>query len=185
MKMLALAAVLFFAFAQAATAHTFHFHPKLADRSLAGRAAGQRLIIFHDRAMMRLLRPYIAAGHPAAAPISTAFRFHAAQLRWTLRELRQTEAAIRAKARRTVSSHLSGWLCIHSREGAWNSQTGNGYYGGLQMSYGWMGVVGNAALLPPGRQIAVADMVARAHAYAYSWMQGQWPNTFPPCAHHF
>ncbi len=31
-----------------------------------------------------------------------------------------------------------GWytaaLCIHSREGAWNSNTGNGYFGGLQFT---------------------------------------------------
>ena len=36
-------------------------------------------------------------------------------------------------------SHLAGWLCIHAREGAWNANTGNGYYGGLQMTYGWLG----------------------------------------------
>jgi hypothetical protein len=85
----------------------------------------------------------------------------------------------------THASHLSGWICIHDREGAWNSQTGNGYYGGLQMSYDWMGVVTNAALLSPGEQIAIADRVAREHSYAYSWMAGQWPRTYPPCASYF
>jgi hypothetical protein len=28
---------------------------------------------------------------------------------------------------------LRDWLCIHRGEGAWNSNTGNGYYGGMQM----------------------------------------------------
>src|SRR5262245_19100245 len=27
------------------------------------------------------------------------------------------------------------WECIHNGEGAWNSNTGNGYHGGLQMDY--------------------------------------------------
>ena len=42
----------------------------------------------------------------------------------------------RAKRARTSAvrvPHKSGWLCIHRYEGAWNSATGNGYYGGLQM----------------------------------------------------
>jgi hypothetical protein len=26
------------------------------------------------------------------------------------------------------------WRCIHEHEGAWNANTGNGYYGGLQMT---------------------------------------------------
>jgi hypothetical protein len=28
--------------------------------------------------------------------------------------------------------HPTGAWCIHSREGAWNANTGNGYYGGMQ-----------------------------------------------------
>jgi len=104
--------------------------------------------------------------------------------RWQLRH-RQAHRLSSTCAVRAAASHLSGWLCIHHGEGAWNSQTGNGYYGGLQMSYGWMGVVGNAALLSPGAQIRLADQVARAHGYSYSWMAGQWPNTFPPCAGYF
>src|SRR4051794_32726231 len=43
------------------------------------------------------------------------------------------------RQRRTVAI-ASSWLvgafnCIHRYEGAWNSNTGNGYYGGLQMDY--------------------------------------------------
>jgi len=29
--------------------------------------------------------------------------------------------------------HYAQWLCIHAGEGAWDANTGNGYYGGLQM----------------------------------------------------
>lgn len=71
---------------------------------------------------------------------------------------------------------------MHSREGAWNANTGNGYFGGLQMTYGWAGRVTNAALLTPAEQIAAAEAEASEHGWSYSWMQSQWPATFPPCA---
>lgn len=36
----------------------------------------------------------------------------------------------------------SGLICIHHYEGAWNSNTGNGYYGGLQMDYNFQKAYG-------------------------------------------
>ena len=84
-----------------------------------------------------------------------------------------------------VVGHRAGWLCIHSREGAWDAQTGNGYYGGLQMTYGWMGLVTNAALLSPDAQMAAAEEGYRRSGYSDAWMRGQWPNTYPPCASYF
>lgn len=103
-------------------------------------------------------------------------------VKWLKREYNQTMTALHPVA---VSSHYGGWMCIHSGEGAWDSQTGNGYYGGLQMSYGWAGRVANAALLSANEQIAVADEVAREHGYNDGWMRHQWPNTYPPCAGYF
>ena len=82
-------------------------------------------------------------------------------------------------------SHQAGWLCIHSREGAWNANTGNGYYGGLQMTYGWMGQVIRADLLTPMQQMAAAEGGYWKSGYSDAWMRGQWPNTYPPCAHLF
>jgi hypothetical protein len=79
--------------------------------------------------------------------------------------------------------HKSGWLCIHSREGSWND-TGDPYWGGLQMHPGWGGVH-HASDLTPIEQMWLAERVAARHGFAYSWMKGQWPNTFPPCSHHF
>jgi len=39
----------------------------------------------------------------------------------------------------TSSSYIAnGLLCIHRYEGYWNSNTGNGYYGGLQMDIPFM-----------------------------------------------
>jgi hypothetical protein len=80
--------------------------------------------------------------------------------------------------------HYSGWVCIHRQEGAWNSNTGNGFYGGLQMHKGWGGVL-YAHLLSPIAQIRLAEDGYRRSGYSHSWLAGQWPNTYPPCAGHF
>jgi CubicO group peptidase (beta-lactamase class C family) len=79
------------------------------------------------------------------------------------------------------SLHIALWLCIHNGEGAWNANTGNGYYGGLQMTYGWDGLVGNAALLSPEAQMAAAETGYRQSGYSVAWLESQWPNTSPPC----
>lgn len=79
-------------------------------------------------------------------------------------------------------NNVAGWLCVHSGEADWGAQTGNKYYGGLQMTYGWMGLVSNAALLSPSQQMAAAETGYRLSGYSDAWMRQQWPNTYPPCA---
>lgn len=109
-------------------------------------------------------------------------------VKWLKREYNQTMAVLHPAGVAVSSSypsHEAGWECIHSREGAWDADTGNGYHGGLQMSYGWAGRVGDAAQLSPSEQMAIADAEAREHGYSYGWMASQWPNTFPPCAGYF
>jgi hypothetical protein len=76
--------------------------------------------------------------------------------------------------------HEALWLCIHSREGAWNDQ-GAPYYGGLQMTYGWDGLVGDAGNLSPQAQMQAAETGYRQSGYSIAWLEGQWPNTSPPC----
>jgi len=113
-------------------------------------------------------------------------RWNCAAVKWLTREYNETEAVLHPpRVYSSSSSHYTGWMCIHAREGSWNAQTGNGYYGGLQMTYGWAGRVGNAALMSPDAQIAAADAEAREHGYSYGWMSSQWPNTFPPCSGYF
>lgn len=90
-----------------------------------------------------------------------------------------------ARQRTLYPAHMPGWLCIHSREGAWNSNTGNGYYGGLQMTHGWMGLVGYAHLLTPLQQMRAAETGYQRSGYSHSWLAGQWPNTYPPCGAYF
>src|SRR3954454_3571256 len=76
------------------------------------------------------------------------------------------------------------FLCIHSYEGAWTSNTGNGYYGGLQMDWGFMRTYGadfvrrwgSADNWPVEAQLAAA---ARAHASGRGFTP--WPNTARAC----
>jgi hypothetical protein len=93
---------------------------------------------------------------------------------------------IRQATTRNRPPHYYGWLCIHSREGAWNDPNAP-YYGGLQMSYNWMNAVpgGDAGKLPAMQQMWIAERVSAQHGFSYSWMKGQWPNTYPPCASYF
>lgn len=83
--------------------------------------------------------------------------------------------------------HAAGWLCIHRGEGAWGAVDPSGnYFNGLQMTYNWMGAIhGNPNDYTPNQIIWIAEKVAAAHGFSYSWMRGQWPNTFPPCASYF
>jgi len=79
--------------------------------------------------------------------------------------------------------HYAQWLCIHKGEGAWNSNTGNGYYGGLQMdrgfqkTYGYRLYVtkGTADKWTPLEQMYVAE---RAWATRGFW---PWPTTARAC----
>jgi len=91
---------------------------------------------------------------------------------------------LRVAISRTRPAHYYGWLCIHNGEGAWNANTGNGFFGGLQAHYGWGGIP-RMDLLSPMQQMWVAEREAGKNGFSYSWMRGQWPNTFPPCANYF
>ena len=73
--------------------------------------------------------------------------------------------------------------CIHRYEGSWTANTGNGYYGGLQMDstferdYGseFVAMWGSANRWPAAVQITVA-----LRAYASRGFS-PWPNTARSC----
>jgi hypothetical protein len=78
---------------------------------------------------------------------------------------------------------LRAFLCIHRFEGAWNSHTGNGYYGGLQMDRRFMSLYGPQFVARWGTADhwpvwAQLEAAARAHS-------GRgftpWPNTARAC----
>jgi hypothetical protein len=79
---------------------------------------------------------------------------------------------------------LTDLMCIHGHEGKWTSDTGNGYYGGLQMDlkfqrvYGeaFLGLWGTADHWPVWAQVVVAR-----RAYANGLGFTPWPNTARAC----
>jgi hypothetical protein len=107
-------------------------------------------------------------------------------VRWLAKELRETRRTLRPRVvvRSLQASDLGAWMCIHRYEGAWDSNTGNGYYGGLQMDYGFMrsygsdfmGRWGTADHWPPWAQLMAARR-ARDSGRGY----GPWPNTARYC----
>jgi hypothetical protein len=120
-------------------------------------------------------------------------RFASATLpsgRATLR-LWQRRSALAAVA---VSEHrfepaIPAWLsdsflCIHHHEGAWTSNTGNGYYGGLQMDLGFQASYGADFLRRWGTADAWpvwAQLKAAARAYQSGRGFAPWPNTARAC----
>jgi hypothetical protein len=88
-------------------------------------------------------------------------------------------------ARPAIPAFLQGaFLCIHRYEGAWDSNTGNGYYGGLQMDAGFQSRYGADYL----RRWGTADnwpSWAQVHAAVRAYRSGRgfypWPNTARVC----
>jgi hypothetical protein len=87
-------------------------------------------------------------------------------------------------ARGDARQLVRGFQCIHRFEAPWDANTGNGYYGGLQMDYTFMRTYGPEFLRafgpahnwPPAIQIAVA-----VRAYLSGRGFGPWPNTRRLC----
>ena len=79
---------------------------------------------------------------------------------------------------------LRAFLCIHHFEGAWNSNTGNGYYGGLQMDRRFMGLYGPQFVARWGTADhwpAWAQLEAAARAHESGRGFTPWPNTARAC----
>jgi hypothetical protein len=79
---------------------------------------------------------------------------------------------------------VAAFMCIHSHEAAWTANTGNGYYGGLQMdlsfqrTYGpeFLRAFGTANNWPPSVQVTVA---MRAHLQGRGYRP--WPTAARRC----
>jgi hypothetical protein len=84
--------------------------------------------------------------------------------------------------------HYSMWMCIHSKEASW-TDSGDPYYGGLQMGWWFMrtyasrllAVKGPAHRWTPMEQMWVAENAYRREGYSLRWLRGQWPNTSYGC----
>jgi hypothetical protein len=102
--------------------------------------------------------------------------------RWLLGLWR--ERAEQARLRAMHPPHEAGWLCIHAHEGPWRANTGNGYYGGLQMDISFQRTYGPYLLRTKGyahrwtpiEQMWVAERAHRSGRGFYPW-----PNTAGSC----
>lgn len=116
--------------------------------------------------------PLMAAA-PDAAHAETAAQLHHAKV------MRQARAQARAEHRqaREIASHMRAWNAIATCEsgGNWHINTGNGYYGGLQMAAStWYGYGGGKYASLPSRaskhdQLLVAERILRGQGW------GAWP----------
>jgi hypothetical protein len=78
----------------------------------------------------------------------------------------------------------SAFLCIHHYEGAWNANTGNGYYGGLQMDRRFQSLYGSDYVARWGTADnwpAWAQLQAAVRAYEAGRGFYPWPNTARAC----
>lgn len=79
---------------------------------------------------------------------------------------------------------VNAFTCIHHYEGAWNANTGNGYYGGLQMDLGFQSTYGGEFLKQYGtadRWPVWAQLTAAIRAYRSGRGFGPWPSTARAC----
>jgi hypothetical protein len=144
-------------------------------QSVVAHMSCAKINIKHGKQLLRFLRYNVEAGTRKSRQSvrrSGLFLIH-----YGRRQLRDAYS-------RTRPAHYDGWLCIHNREGSWSDDDWP-YYGGLQMSEGWMGVVHHANDLSAMAQMWLAERVASKYGFSYKFMKGQWPNTFPPCANYF
>jgi hypothetical protein len=83
----------------------------------------------------------------------------------------------------TITPWLHGtWyadaMCVHGKEGAWDANTGNGYYGGMQFSLStWAsnGGSGRPDLVTPAEQLRIAYLTWQRRGWS------PWPSTAAAC----
>jgi hypothetical protein len=147
-------------------------------------ASLSRRIAYARALTVRLQRIY--PGRPARSLASAA----PARERLFAWESRAAAAAFAVSRHATRLSVIGPrWLtdaftCIHGYEGAWTSNSGNGYYGGLQMDYGFMQRYGTEYLQRWGtadRWPAWAQIAASVRAYQSGRGFYPWPNTARAC----
>jgi hypothetical protein len=99
----------------------------------------------------------------------------------TLQAWQKKASVVRRQASRPP--HWTQFLCIHRYEGAWNANTGNGYFGGLQMNRDFMAGYGPEFLKQKGtadkwlplEQIWVAERAWKTRGFE------PWPQTARMC----
>jgi hypothetical protein len=148
----------------------------------------QSRIAYAKSVTRRLRRIYPAKVSKTGRSLASARPAHATQLR--LWDARAAAAALDV-SRHVTRMMLAGppeltrdFLCIHQYEGAWNSATGNGYYGGLQMNLTFQRHYGTDFLRRYGTADhwpAWAQVAASVRAYQAGRGFWPWPRTAAAC----
>jgi hypothetical protein len=150
-----------------------------------GLRVSPRVRVAYSKRLIRTLRRIYPGGGGTTRTLASARP--AGSLQAWQRRTAKALATVAAFAKRQPD--LPGWLedaflCIHRYEGAWDADTGNGYYGGLQMDRGFMAAYGADF----ARRWGTADAWPRwaqleASVRAYSSGRGfrPWPNTARLC----
>jgi len=106
--------------------------------------------------------------------------------RWQLRSaIAALDVSQHAARRARISAQLEeAFMCIHRYEASWDANTGNGYYGGLQMDISFQARYGSDYLARFGtadRWPVWAQLEAAARAYDDGRGFWPWPNTARVC----
>jgi hypothetical protein len=153
-------------------------HPPTLHARLSARLGYSR------RLTLRLRRIYPGTVSPGFARAQAATDRATLRL-WQARSARAALAVAQHAGPAAIPAGLRGaFFCIHRYEGAWGSNTGNGYYGGLQMDLQFQGLYGPEFL----RRWGTADnwpvwaqLQAAVRAYESGRGFGPWPNTARAC----
>jgi len=109
---------------------------------------------------------------------------HSAAPLHSARALRYWRRQVRRVSRLAAHPpHKRGWLCIHRFEGSW-SDSGDPYWGGLQMDRGFMRTYAPRFLLRKGlanRWTPLEQMWVAERAHRSGRGYGPWPNTARYC----
>lgn len=135
-------------------------------------ATGQHGITKHDRQVIQFFKH-----HPRLAATPAGGRVLSKLLPRLTAELDKARALQAAATAWPV--HHALWVCINRYEsrGNWAGVNPNGHYGGLQMSYGWLGLIsGRADQLSQLEQERAAEEGYRRSGYLESFLWGQWFN---------
>jgi Transglycosylase-like domain len=136
--------------------------------SLASASAAASPLTRHDRNVIRFFQH-----HPRLARTPAGGAALARVLPHVVEEMRTLQAQPPPSP---YPPHHALWVCIHEHEAStWDAVNSNGHYGGLQMTWGWLGYVnGNPADLTEAQQEWAAEKAWAAYGYSLAFLYGQW-----------
>ncbi len=113
-----------------------HPHPASSDTAAHPRGchSARKAVKFYV-GRVAFWRDQMGAGRERGlVPLASCPQYLAHVLQHKAYKMRAAYSRLQAKRRAYFRRLYEQWRCIHEHEGAWDANTGNGYYGGLQMT---------------------------------------------------